>query len=128
MELLDLLTRQLGVTEAQAKGGAGALFNLAKQQLGEGDFGQIADALPGVGALLEAAPEGGGLGGAIGGLTSMLGGGAEKLGGLASLAGAFKDLDLDVDMIGRFVPVILSFAQDKGGDTIKEMLAGVLTS
>jgi hypothetical protein len=37
-------------------------------------------------------------------------------------------LDLDVDMIGRFVPVILSFAQDKGGDTIKEMLAGVLTS
>jgi hypothetical protein len=128
MELLDLLTSQLGVSADQAKGGAGALFNLAKQQLGGEDFSQITAALPGVEALLDAAPDGGGISGAIGGLASKLGGGAENLGGLASLAGAFKGLGLDMDMIGKFVPVILSFAQDKGGDTIKELLAGVLNA
>ncbi|MDJ0783530.1 MAG: DUF2780 domain-containing protein [Desulfosarcinaceae bacterium] len=124
MELLDLLTQQLGVSEDQARGGAGALFKLAQEQLGDGEFGQIADALPGVGALLEAAPESGGIGEAIGGLTSLLGGG--KLGGLASLAGAFQGLGLDMDMIGKFVPVILSFAQERGGDGIQALLAGVL--
>ena len=77
--------------------------------------------------MLAAAPAGGGLAGAIGGLTSMLGGGAEKLGGLASLAGSFKELGLDMDMVTKFVPIILSFVKSQGGDSLKNMLAEVLT-
>jgi hypothetical protein len=126
MEILSMLTEQLGVTEDQAKGGAGAIFNLAKEKLGDADFGKIAEAVPGMEELLGAAPASGGLAGVVGGLASKLGGGAGKLGSLASLAGGFKDLGLDSGMVGKFIPIILSFVQSKGGDSIKNLLAGVL--
>jgi len=126
MEILSMLTEQLGVTEDQAKGGAGAIFNLAKEKLGDADFGKVAEAVPGMEELLGAAPARGGLAGLVGGLASKLGGGAGKLGSLASLAGGFKDLGLDSGMVGKFIPIILSFVQSKGGDSIKSLLAGVL--
>ena len=126
MEILSMLTEQLGVTEKQAKGGAGAIFNLAKEKLGDADFGKVAEAVPGMEELLGAAPASGGLAGVVGGLASKLGGGAGKLGGLASLAGGFKNLGLDSGMVGKFIPIILSFVQSKGGDSIKSLLAGVL--
>lgn len=126
MELLNLLTQNLGVSEDQAKGGAGAIFSMVKDKLGADDFGKISAAVPGLGDLVGAAPKSGGLGGAIGGLASALGGGAEKMGNLAGLAGAFKGLGLDSSMIGKFIPVILSFVQSKGGDTLKNLMEGVL--
>ena len=126
MEILSMLTEQLGVTEEQAKGGAGAIFNLAKEKLGDADFGKVAEAVPGMEELLGAAPARGGLAGVIGGLASKLGGGAGKLGSLASLAGGFKGLGMDSGMVGKFIPIILSFVQSKGGDSIKNILAGVL--
>jgi hypothetical protein len=126
MEILNMLTDQLGVTEEQAKGGAGAIFSLAKEKLGDGDFSKVAEAIPGMDDLLGAAPASGGLAGMVGGLASKLGGGAEKLAGLASLAGGFKALGLDSGMAGKFIPIILSFVQSKGGDSIKSLLAGVL--
>ncbi len=127
MELLQLLTENLGVSEEQAQGGAGLLFKLAQDKLGSGDFQQVADSVPGIEDMLSAAPsEGGGLMGKIGGLMSSFGGGGGKLGDLASLAGGFSNLNLDTDMVGKFIPVILSFVQSKGGDSIKDLLAGVL--
>lgn len=126
MEILNMLTDQLGVTEEQAKGGVGAIFSLAKEKLGDGDFSKVAEAIPGMDDLLGAAPESGGLAGMVGDLASKLGGGAGKLGSLASLAGGFKGLGLDSGMVGKFIPIILSFVQSKGGDSIKSILAGVL--
>lgn len=129
MELMQLLTQNLGVSEEQAQGGAGLLFKLAKDKLGDGDFQQVASAVPGIDGLMDAAPSGGGgLMGALGGIASSLGvgGGGGKLGGLASLAGGFSKLNLDSGMVGKFIPVILSFVQSKGGDTVKNLLAGVL--
>lgn len=125
MELVSMLTQTLGVNESQAKGGAGLLFGLAKEKLG-GDFGQVEAAVPGMGDLLSAAPVGGGLGSALGGLAQAVGGGAGQLGGLASLAGGFSKLGLDAGMVGKFLPVILSFVQSKGGDQVKNLLAGAL--
>ena len=126
MEIISALVDQLGVDENQAKGGAGAIFNLVKEKVGDGDFNQIAAAVPGMDDLLAAAPEGGGIAGAIGGLTSMFGGGAEKLGGLAALADSFNKLGLDMDMVAKFAPVIISFVQSKGGDSLKNILTEVL--
>ncbi len=125
MELVNLLTQTLGVNESQAKGGAGLLFGMAKEKLG-GDFGQVEAAVPGMQDLLSAAPGSGGLGGALGGLAQAVGGGAGKLGGLATLAGGFSKLGLDTGMAGKFIPVILSFVQSKGGDSVKNLLAGAL--
>ncbi len=126
MDLLNNLTQSLGVNEEQAKGGAGLIFNMAKEKLGAEDFSKVSDTVPGIDEMLKAAPESSEIGGAVGGLTSSLGGGVGKLGGLASLSGGFPKLGLDSSMVGKFIPTILSFVQSKGGDSIKNLLGGVL--
>ena len=138
MELIQQLVSSLGVNEDQAKGGAGLLFDLAKEKLGAGEFQQIANQIPGVGNLLGAAPEpstaasaGGGMMGALGGAAAALGAGglADKLGGLgnlAELASGFSKLGLSSDMVGKFVPIVLSFVQSKGGDGVKGLLEKAL--
>jgi hypothetical protein len=126
MEIIELLTQNLGVREDQAKGGVGAIFQMVKGKLSDENFSKVAGAVPAMDQLLEAAPEIGGLGGAIGGISSAFGGGAEKLGGLASLGSQFEKLGLDSGMIGKFVPIIISFVQSKGGDSVKNLLEGVL--
>ena len=42
-DLVGALTSQLGVSSAQAAGGAGSIFGLAKQNLSVAEFGEIAD-------------------------------------------------------------------------------------
>lgn len=130
-ELIQQLVKQLGVKEEQAKGGAGLLFKVAQEKLGAADFGKVASSLGGVQDLIKAAPEAGGAGKLLGGLASALGGGGagQAAGGLAALsqlAGGFSKLNLDKDMIGKFVPVILSFVQSKGGDAVKALLQKAL--
>jgi len=127
MELIDLLTNTLGVNSDQATGGAGLLFRLAKEKLGDTDFSQISQHVPGVNELIESAPESGGIAGALGGLASALGGSGSELGNLASLAGGFSKLELDSGMIGKFIPVILSFVESKGGGAVKGLLEQALT-
>jgi len=124
MELIDMLTSGLGVKEDEAKGGTGLLMNLAKEKLGAGDFGQIANVIPGVDDLIKTAPEADtGIMGTLGKMASGMGGSMGQLGTLASLAGGFSKLGLDADMIGKFVPIILSFVQQKGGKDIGDLLA-----
>ena len=125
-ELISQLVSQLGVQEGQAKGGAGLLLKLAQSKLG-GDFGKVAQAIPGAQDLIGAAPAEGGAAKLLGGLAGALGGGkAGGLADLASLAGGFSQLKLDASMISKFVPVILSFVQSKGGQEALKVLAGVL--
>ncbi len=139
MELIQQLVSSLGVNEDQAKGGAGLLFNLAKDKLGAGDFQQITDKIPGVSDLMGAAPTqsaaasaGGGMMGALGGAAAALGAGGlgDKLGGLGDLAGlasGFSQLGLSSDMVGKFAPVVLSFVQSQGGDSMKGLLEKVMS-
>ncbi len=106
MDLLNNLTQSLGVNEEQAKGGAGLIFNMAKEKLGAEDFSKVSDTVPGMDEMLKAAPESSEIGGAVGGLASTLGGGAGKLG---ELYDGFSKLGLDPSMVGRFTPTILSY-------------------
>jgi uncharacterized protein VcgC/VcgE DUF2780 len=138
MELIQQLVSRLNINEGQAKGGAGLLFNLAKEKLGSGEFQQLAEKVPGVKDLLGAAPPtspaasaGGGMMGALGGIAASHGAGGlgEKVGGLgnlANLASGFSQLGLSPDMIGKFVPIVLSFVQNQGGDSMKGLLEKVL--
>lgn len=123
MELIDQLTKNLGVSETQAKGGAGLLFKLAKNKLGGADFSKVSEAVPGVNNLINAAPATGG--GALGVLGKLIPGIGGKVGSLAGLAGGFSKLGLNSSMIGKFVPIILSFVQSKGGDGAKGILEKV---
>ena len=125
MELVQQLVAGTGVSNSQAEGGAGLLLRLLKDKLSSGDFSRVADAVPGVEGLIDAAPDaGGGLGGLLGGVASALGGG--ELGKLATLAGGFGKLDLDAGMIGKFVPILLSYLQTKGGGDLAALVGRVL--
>ncbi|NET35661.1 MAG: DUF2780 domain-containing protein, partial [Cyanothece sp. SIO1E1] len=77
MSLIEQLTSTLGVQENQAQGGAGLIFQMAKDKLGDEDFAQIAQSVPGLGEMLQSAPgsntAGGGMLGALGGLASAVG-------------------------------------------------------
>ena len=126
MELIDQLVKNLGVSEGAAKGGSGLIFQMAKQKLGAGDFGKVESAVPGISDLIKSAPASGGMLGGIGKIASGFGGGASQLGNLASLAGGFSKLGMDSGMIGKFIPIILSFAQSKGGDVVKALLEKAL--
>lgn len=126
MELIQQLTQSLGVDDNQAKGGAGLIFKMAQEKLGDGEFAQLASAVPAVSNLIGEAPTaGGGLAGAIGGLTSAMGGGGQ-LANMAALAGGFSQLGLNPGMATKFVPIILSFVQSEGGEQVRSLLAGVL--
>lgn len=129
MDLINQLVSNLGISEGQAKGGAGMLFKLAQEKLSGGEFAQIAENVSGVDDMIAAAPAtgGGGLMGAVGGALSSFGGGSGQLGALASLAGGFDKLGLDSGMIGKFVPVVLDYVRNQGGDTVANLLKGVLS-
>ena len=128
MDLIQQLTQNLEVDETQAKGGAGLIFKMAQQQLSDGDFTQVASAIPGISSLIGEAPSGGkGIAGAIGGLASAVGGGSGgQLSNMAALAGGFSQLGLNPGMASKFIPIILSFTQNRGGEGVKNILARVL--
>ena len=70
MELIQQLAQGLNIQEEQAQGGAGLLFKMAQEKLGDNDFAQVANVVPGISGLIGAAPAaggGGGLAGALGG-------------------------------------------------------------
>ena len=46
--LTDMLVSQLGVTNQQAMGGAGAIFELAKTHMSPADFSKVSGAVPGM--------------------------------------------------------------------------------
>ncbi len=137
--LVNLLTSQLGVTTPQAEGGAGAIFEYAKDKMTPDDFAKVAGAVPNMDSLLAAAPkapeatpsestlsepglrdlsEPGTLGG--------LGGLAGKLGGLQGPSGSFGQLGLQPDMVGKFVPVVVDYVKSRGGGSVGALLAGAL--
>jgi hypothetical protein len=124
-ELVDLLIRQLGVTGAQAEGGAAVLLKAARDKLGGDEFTRLLGGVPGLTDLLGKAPPsgGGGLGGLLGGLAGAVGGNAALI---STIMGGFGKLGLTVDDAKRFAPVILSFLKTKVGPDVASKLEKTL--
>jgi hypothetical protein len=120
-DLTAALSKELGSTPEQAAGAAGALFGAAKTKLKPTDFASISKAVPGMAALLKAAPALGQKSGA-GALTQMAG----AAGGLASAASAFQALGLSPDLVSKALPVLTSFVTKSGGADVGKLLAGAL--
>ena len=125
-ELTKQLTDQLSITPAQASGGAGALFGLAKSRLNPGDFSKVAAAVPGIDSFIKSAPSAAKKSGGIPGLSQIEGSLPGSLGGLASVAGAFQKLGLSPEMATKFVPILTKFVESKGGTSVASLLAGAL--
>ena len=124
--LIEMLTSNLGVTENQAKGGAGAIFDYAKQKLGMEDFSKVTSALPGVDSLINSAPQSSALTGQLGSSLTSLGGKSGSAAGIASLTESFAKLGLDEKMVNEYVSVILDYAKSEGGESIMNLLKGAL--
>ena len=122
-KLIGQLVDQLGVSQSQAEGGAGAVFKQAKNNMSDGDYAQLLSALPGVDSLIKAAPESDGLAGKA---TSMFGSSAGSVQGLSALSDSFTKLGLSPDMVNKFVNVILEFAQSEAGQETMTMLKNAL--
>jgi len=126
MDLITTLVDTMGITKDQAKGGSGALFQNAKDNLSADDFQKVSDAIPDMDEYLAAAPDvKSGLGGSLGKSLSSLGGGAAKAGSMVDLTSAFSKLGMDSGTLGKFVPVVLDFVQSKGGESVAGLLKGL---
>jgi uncharacterized protein VcgC/VcgE DUF2780 len=124
-ELVDMLTKGLGVNGNQAEGGAAVLFNAAKDKLGGAEFGKLLGGVPGLSDLMKKAPPagGGGLAGMLGGLAGAMGGNAALI---ATIVGGFSKLGLKADDAKKFVPVILQFLRTKVGPDVVTKLEQTL--
>ncbi len=128
MELIKMLIDNLGIREEQAKGGAGLLFQLAHKKLNPDEFQQVAPKSSGIDDFINEAPESSGLMGTLEGVASSFGG---KIGGMADmshLTTGFSKLGLDKGMVGKFIPIVLSYVQNQGGDTAREKLEKIFSS
>ena len=110
-ELIDQLVKKLGVSGAQAEGGAAVLFKAAKDKLGGDEFNKLLGGVPGLGDLMKKAPAtGGGLGGLLGGIAGAMGGNAALI---STIVGGFGKLGLSAEDAKRFAPVMFDFLKTK---------------
>ena len=118
-ELVSMLTNELKITEDQAKGGAGALFNFAKEGLTGDEFKQVSDAVPDMSGYLNAIPA---LGGSS---TGMLGKATQTLVGMPAVTAAFDKLGLSQEMVGMFSPILVKYVDNKGDKAVGDLLRKV---
>ena len=120
-DLVAALSKEIGASPEQAAGAAGALFGVAKSRLKADEFSQVSQAVPGMNALLKAAPSTEAAAG-IGALSQVAG----SAGGLAAIATSFSKLGLNPDLVAKAVPVLTSFVTKSGGANTGQLLASVL--
>ncbi len=126
--LTGLLVQQLGVTQSQAEGGAGAVFQLAKSKMQAAAFTELSHSVPGMQGLLAAAPvaKSLGSGGLAGGLESLVGISGGTVGNLVGLASSFQQLGLSPAMVQKFVPLVLQYVQGNGGSAVTGVLQSAI--
>ncbi len=127
MDLVNHLSQQLGISQQQALGGAGAIFQAAQTGMEPQAFSTLSQSVPGISEMLNAAPAvSNPLGGIGGGVSSMLGKTGTTLNSAASLATSFQQLDLSPDMVGQFVPIVTDYVQNTSGQITADLLRSAL--
>jgi Protein of unknown function VcgC/VcgE (DUF2780) len=122
--LVQTLSKQLNVSDDQAAGGAGAIFQYAKGSLSGDDYGKVEKAVPEAAELVKKAPPTDSTTSAVGG---MLGKTGSSAAGLAGLTSSFEKLGLSSDMVGKFTPIVVNYVDQKGGAQVGDLMRGVLT-
>jgi len=125
--LAELLMQRTGVTQAQAQGGAGALFQIAKSKMQADAFGQLEQAVPGMQGMLGAVPalsqQSGGLAEQLSSIAGASGGTA---GNLVTLVSAFQQQGMSPAMVQQFIPVVIDYVKARGNDALVNTLTTAL--
>ncbi len=124
-DLVKRLTRDLGVTKTQAKGGLVALLRAGQQNMQRADFEQFVADIPGADKLLKSAPPPSALSSLAGGLGSLFGGRSSP-GRWAGLAASFTELGIDLDTAKKFGPIVIDFVKEHGGENLVKKLRSAL--
>lgn len=122
--LVDILMRQLGVSQEQALGGAGAIFQVAQGRMNPQAFATLSQSIPGMNTMLGAAPASP----IAGGLSSLMGSGNNTLGNMAGLAASFQQLNLSPDLVGQFIPIVTNYVSQTSGQMTANLLQTALTA
>ena len=130
LQLLPLLTQQLGVSGEQAKGGMGALLQTAQGLMSGSDFSKVSQMIPGAAALLSAAPQiknesGGGLAGSV---MKMAGEQSETAKAGIQLVSQFKSLGMSADMIPQFTRVAENYLKQSDDPSTADLLTSTLSN
>jgi hypothetical protein len=126
--LAELLMQRTGVTGAQAQGGAGALFQIAKNKMQPDAFSQLEQSVPGMQEMLGAAPVLSQPGGLAGRLSSIAGasGVGGTAGNLISVVSAFQQQGMSPAMVQQFIPVVIDYVKAHGNDALVNTLSAAL--
>ncbi len=121
--LTELLMQRTGVTQAQAAGGAGALFQIAKNKMQADAFAQLEQSVPGLQGMLGAVPaltQSGGLAGRLSALAGKSGGTA---GDLISVVSSFQQQGMSPAMVQQFIPVMIEYVKAQGNEALVNSLS-----
>jgi hypothetical protein len=125
--LAGLLMQRTGVTETQAQGGAGALFQIAKSKMQPDAFAQLEQAVPEMQGMLGAVPA---LAQSSGGLaerlSSIAGASGGTAGNLVAVASAFQQQGMSPAMVQQFVPVVIDYVKAHGNEALLNTLSAAL--
>jgi hypothetical protein len=124
-DLVKQLSKKLGVSSKQAKGGLVALLRAGEQNLSPADFKEFVRDVPGAARLLKDAPPPSALSSLAGGLGSLFGG-RSAAGRWAGLAASFTELGIDIDTAKKFGPIVIEYVRTHGGEDLVDKLRKAL--
>jgi hypothetical protein len=125
--LAELLMQRTGVTAAQAQGGAGALFQVAKSKMQPDAFAQLEQTVPGMNEMLSAVPaQTQPSGGLAGRLSSIAGASGGTAGNLVAVVSAFQQQGMSPAMVQQFVPVVVDYVKAHGNEALLNSLSAAL--
>ncbi len=126
-DFISSMVKELGVTKTQARGGTGALFNLAKSRMAPTEFTQVSQSIPGMEGLLAAAPKANASSSGLLQGISAIAGESSGVADAASLVNAFNQLDLSQGMIPNFTNAIVKYVKKSSGDLVGNLLQSALS-
>ena len=123
-DMVSQISEKLGVNTGQARGGLGAIFNYAKDNLSSEQFGQLSETLPGLGDLLKAAPDVSKMSseGGLGGLLDKAAEYNESLKAINDVKKQFEALGLKPEMIMQYVEQAKAYLDTEQGQQAKQLL------
>ena len=124
-ELINRLTKELGITKQQASGGLVALMRAAEKHLSREDFAAFVADVPGAAKLLKDAPPPSAISSLAGGLGSLLGG-RKSPGRWAGLAASFTELGIPLDTAKKFGPIVIDYVEHHGGEDLVDRIREAL--
>ncbi|MGZ8184127.1 MAG: DUF2780 domain-containing protein [Methylobacter sp.] len=126
--LTELLMQRTGVTGTQAQGGAGALFQIAKNNMTADAFAQLEQSVPDMQGMLGAVPALSQQNGLAGQLSSIAGASSGGIAGnLISAVSAFQQQGMSPLMVQQFIPVVIDYVKAHGNEALVNTLSAALT-